>query len=209
MRTMAITGTLALVGIILAACDLQWWAPDGENGRLTADIRGDRTDEFRGSASFDVYELPEIFTAAGSAELDLLSVSGRSTNQGVPRVSISAFRDAETAGNYRIVAAGEPEKNPGSAHLSFSRISSGGVVERYMATSGEVTISHIDAEEARGRFEATAILYCEFPYVEDPRATGFPEGGCPLPDTVPEDVTTIEISGSFEAVPPVTRMLGR
>lgn len=103
-------------------------------------------------------------------------------------------RGLPSPGTYALTALDLSDQNAtGITALYFRKV--GGVVEYYRAQSGELQVSAASEDRIQATFRFSGYRYCVM------RPGGAQEGSCLPVGAPPADAPTIEVEGTFSAVP--------
>lgn len=94
-------------------------------------------------------------------------------------------------GTHPITLLDRRDRDARGTSVIFDRTEDGKVY-RYIASDGSLRITESTTDRAAGTFTLTAFRYCE---ISKKRQS------CPFPSSTPADAPTIDVSGSFTAVP--------
>lgn len=186
--------TIGFAGLILlAACGTT--GPEADTGSLQATITGNIDAEYAGSGEFStgtrlsgagVFNLrSEGQGMSGPARFDIKHVGSKRPRRGT----------------HSITLLGRDRADPDEHGTGVIYVEAGDGERHYVAKSGSLEITDSSDKRVAGTFTITGFLYCQRAADVPPRQ----RKSCPVATRVDPDAPTIEVTGSFVAVPDTTR----
>jgi hypothetical protein len=178
----------ASAAVLLTACSNINLVPDGDVGYVRATAAAEARTQYEGTGEFNLDNLPRTFVISsretGSTGSGSLLFWRRQTDE-LPRPGV-----------YPIAPPDDSQDTWDGFAADYTRAASGGV-ESFVARSGQVEITRVSPQRVEGTFRFAGVRNCARPA---PGSDARPSGPCD-PAAVDLAAPTIEVSGSFSAVP--------
>lgn len=174
---------------LLTACELLGSLSEADRGLLTAAIRGTVAFNYEGTGEFYAGRDPRI----GADPVLTVTSEGTGASSGQELI-LYGFAVVGDVRAYHLVSSANRVRQNSFTAIYIRQV--GETYEAYTSLSGEVVITRSDDAMLEGDIAFLGLRYCAVPVT----GTGAFSGSCD-PRTLNHDAPSIDVTGSFKAVP--------